>query len=691
MSIYRSYTPDQVDNLLSNFLISSWSYSKLSQFARHEKAFEMRYIYNIKGKSSATTEAGNAYHKALQTYFEVHKTGETLDLPELERIAFDYIENIPANWWKCQKTTPTVEECRIEATKVVSKLLRNFFSEIGTYIDQIKEIIEVEVSCTEWLTINGVDIPLPCNMKIDLIFQSIDDKIVIADHKSKKTFSDQEELKLAIGTQAITYVNGYELKSGLNVDEVWFIENKFSTNKDGSKQLNNFRVIIDEDTRKLYELLLYEPLKRMLEAVQNPDYVYLINESDSYVDKSEIYEFWAKTMLAEIGEIEFNGSNRELIEKRKKKVRDSNSPAINPKVIKEFQKNAAEFIQYDLSNKDMTPGEKIEHVLRTFGVLTKTAHAFEGYSSNTFLLDISAGQKITSVFSHRLDIANALDVPNVRIPNDLVVINGRSYVAVEFAKKRDKDLMFDPSALQGMKIPLGRDNYDQTIVWNLDNQSTPHMLACGATGSGKSVHLVNIIEYAKLAGVKQIIILDPKYEFCKYENNGVEVHNEISAIEACMAQQVEQMNKRVKAGFNSKVLIVFDEFADALASSRKGNELKVYETVATGNFANGMTKTKREHVETEKSLEENLRILLQKGRSAGYRIVAATQRASVKVITGDAKVNFPVQICFRVPKEADSRVVLDEAGAETLAGMGDGLMKSPEYRNTVRFQAFYKA
>ena len=91
------------------------------------------------------------------------------------------------------------------------------------------------------------------------------------------------------------------------------------------------------------------------------------------------------------------------------------------------------------------------------------------------------------------------------------------------------------------------------------------------------------------------------------------------------------------------------------------------------------------------SLEENLRILLQKGRSSGFRVMAATQRASVKVITGDAKVNFPVQICFRVPKEADSRVVLDEAGAESLAGMGDGLLKSPEYLQVKRFQAYYKA
>ena len=147
-------------------------------------------------------------------------------------------------------------------------------------------------------------------------------------------------------------------------------------------------------------------------------------------------------------------------------------------------------------------------------------------------------------------------------------------------------------------------------------------------------------------------------------------------------------------------LVVFDEFADAVAQSRKGSELDIKENVQVGNYAPkkgfmgmmmpGEPKYQLKKVGELKSLEENLRILLQKGRSSGFRVMAATQRASVKVITGDAKVNFPVQICFRVPKEADSRVVLDEAGAESLAGFGDGLIKSPEYKETVRFQAFYK-
>lgn len=162
---------------------------------------------------------------------------------------------------------------------------------------------------------------------------------------------------------------------------------------------------------------------------------------------------------------------------------------------------------------------------------------------------------------------------------------------------------------------------------------------------------------------------------------------------------VDEMQERAKTGVNTKKLIIFDEFADAVAASRVGADLDIREEVQVGYYAPkkiyGMLAQPEPKFEIRvtgrlKSLEENLKILLQKGRSLGFRIIAATQRASVNVITGDAKVNFPVQVCFRVPKEIDSKVVLDEPGAETLGGMGDGLMRSPEYIDLVRFQGFYK-
>lgn len=666
-SIYKSYGIDEMQNLFSQFLIDSWSYSKVTAFARNEKAFEMNYIFGIKSKSSATTIAGQAYHHALSIYFARKKRKESMDLVELEACAFQFIEGVPANAWKIQKTTPTIDDCLKKCYTTVSALLRNFITEVAVYEDDIEEVLDVEVYCDEFLTINGVDIPLPCHGKIDLVVRTKKGNIAVVDHKSKSTFTTEDEVALSIGTQAITYINLYEAKTGDSVDEVWFIENKYSTNKDKSPQLNAFKLELDKNTRKLYEALLYEPLKRMVEAVNNPDYIYLINESDNYIDKAELYDFWARTMICEVEDFNVEESKKDLVAKRLKKVKDSSIEMITPAVIKKFKENASAFIQYDLSNKNMTHEEKIEHVLRSFGTTVRVARKFDGYSSNTYLLEVSAGVKVSSIYSHRLDVANALDVANVRFSNEMVVYEGKSYLALDFAKKRDGDLFFDPKELKGMRIPIGKDNFGNTIVWDLDNHSTPHALVCGATGSGKSVSIKSTIEYAKLAGIDDIVIFDPKYEFTSYSGRNIEVLNDILDIEVYMALLVENMNDLVKFGRKKMTLVIFDEFADAVANSRKGKQLQ-----------------------GDKSLEENLKILLQKGRSSGFRIMAATQRASVKVITGDAKVNFPVQICFRVPKEADSRVVLDEPGAESLAGMGDGLIKSPEYKQTIRFQAFYK-
>lgn len=690
MNIYSAYSDEELENLFSFYLINSWSYSKVSTFSRNEKEFERTAIYGEKSKRSSTSVAGNAYHSALELFFRYLSDGVITSIIEMERRAFAYIEDVPANSWKLQKTTPSVEECTIKANKIASSLLYNFYAEKDLYTQNIKKILGVELRCEEWLVISGVDIPLPCHAEIDLIIETDDGKTVVIDHKSKTGFTDESEIALVIGKQAITYVKCLESKFNIKVDEVWFIENKHSKNKDGSPQMKKSRVVMDDNTRKLYEIMLYEPLKRMIDAVSDPDYVYTINDSDSLTDKAELYEFWAKTLIAEVEDFHVPESKKELIRQRLRKIRDASVASISPKVIKEFKNNASAFIEYDFSDKDMSKSEKIEHVLRTFGLIVKVEKEISGYSSDTFLLEVSAGVKISNIMKYKLDIANALNVSSVRIGKDLMVYEGKSYVFIEISKKRTTDLLFSKEFLNGNKLPLGIDNFGRTIHWDLDNHSTPHILICGATGSGKSVSIISTVEYARLAGVKDIVIFDPKYEFCQYARNGVKVFNEIEAIESQMKALVDNMQKRAKSGKVHKTLVVFDEFADAVSASRSGRELDITEDFITGYRKDGSPKIETRVVGRLKSLGENLKILLQKGRSLGFRIVAATQRASVKVITGDAKVNFPVQICFRVPKAVDSKVVLDEEGAEALAGMGDGLLRSPEYLDIVRFQGFYK-
>lgn len=686
-NVYKSMPFADYDAILSQFIIDSWSYSKVTTFARNEKAFEMNYIYNTYNKQSATTIAGQAYHHALEQYFTALSEGLLLNFVDIEIFAHNYINDVSANMWKLSKTMTTIDECKAESYKTVSILLRNFYSEIDTYLNNIEIIYDVEKKIEELVTVNGVDIPLPCHCKIDLIIKDKNGKNILIDHKSKSIYTDEKDIMFVNGVQAITYVKAYEANKATTIDEVWFVENKISKNKDGSAQIRINKIEMTANNRRLYEALLYEPLRRMIEAVNNPDYVYIINDADNYVDKAELYEFWAKTMIAEIDEFNVNENKKELIEKRLKKIRDSSIGSITPKVITEFKKNAAQFIKYDLSNKNMTNEQKIEHILRTFGIIVEVAHCFEGYSSSTYLLNVSAGIKLNTVHNHKLDIASALDVPAIRISNNLVVYDNKAHLAIEAPHKRTKNLFFNKKDLVLQQIPIGKDNYDNTVIWDLNNQSTPHVLVCGATGSGKSVLIRSTIEYAKASGVKNIIIFDPKEEF--NEITGVEIYNDIEVIENKMKELVDIMNDRIKKKETEKTLIIFDEFADAISASRKGAQLNIYENIITGYYQNGNPKIKREVTGTLKSLEENMKILLQKGRSSGFRIMAALQRASTKIITGDAKVNFPVQICFRVPKETDSRVVIDESGAESLQGKGDGLMKSPEYQDTIRFQGYY--
>lgn len=670
MNRYLKYTPEQMEEHLSGYLVNSWSYSGVQCFARNEKAFEMQYIYCERDRKSISSIAGSAYHEALKEFFSIWKPGVQPEFVALTAVAYGYLDEVPANDWKTTDKFPTAEAAKAEAVSKVNNLLKYFCEESGTYTDDIAEVLHVETRFEEWVTVNGVDIPLPLHAIIDLVARLKDGRVVIIDHKSKSKYTDGDEVALVHGQQAMTYVEAYETANPTaEVSEVWFVEAKESKNKDGSAQLRKHVISIDRNSRMLYEALLYEPLKRMCEAVSNPDYVYTINTSDNFIDKAVLYDFWARTMISEVDDFpDVPDSKKELIRKRTRKIRDSSRLNINPKIITKFRTEAASFIRIDYSNCDMTKQEKIEHVLRSHNINVQVAHTIDGFSCDTYLLDVAPGVTIVSIFSHRMDIAYALDVPSVRIAGHLMMYNNKSYVAVEVNKKRDKTLLWDTKYLEGHRIPLGVDNFGNTIVWDLDNHSTPHMLVCGSTGSGKSVELISILAYAQEAGIDDIVIFDPKYEFASLDCGIASVFSDIEDLENVMAQLVNEMNGRIKAKSRKITLVIFDEFADAMDQSRTAKEL-----------------------EGKKTLMENLKMLLQKGRSCGMRFCVATQRASTKVITGDIKVNLPVQICFRVPKAVDSKVVLDDEGAQTLQKYGDALIKSPEYDDgLIRFQAFYK-
>lgn len=694
MNKYAALTADQLEEHLSNYLIDSWSYSAVSCFCRNEKAFEQQYVFGEKTRRSPSSIAGNAYHNALAYYFgRMKENPDSLpSLLDLTAQAFAYLDEVPANDWGLTDSVPTVDEARLKANDAVTKLLTNFASEASAYTDDIAEVLAVEERFDEWVTINGVDIPLPCHGIIDLAVRTADGRTVIIDHKSKGKFTDEEEVKLVHGKQAVTYTKLWESRYPEQpVAEVRFIENKISANRDKSPQLVTHSLMMDDDSRRIHEMLLYEGLRAMLKAVSDPDHIYLINDTDNLSDRADLYAFWMRTLISEVDDFDIPEDKKDLIAKRLRKTRDASTQMISPKVISTFQKKAASFVTFDYTNSNMTNSEKIEHKLRTLGLQMNVAHEIHGFSSDAYLMEAGAGTEISRIYRYHRDLANALDVPDVRIADSLTVHEGHSYVSVEVTRAQGSRtlLPWDAKYLEGHRIPLGLDNYGGQVFWDLDNHSTPHMLVCGASGSGKSVCVRSTIEYAKLAGISDIIVMDPKYEFCDIA--GVSVYNDILDIEKKLIELVDLMQKKTKSHDSSMTLVVFDEFADAQDQARKGKALQRREKVTSMQpTARGFRLVEKEEVTGEdRPLIDNIKMLLQKGRSAGFRFIIATQRASVKTIGGDIKVNLPVRVCFRVPTATDSGVVLDSPGAEMLAGRGDGLVRTPERMDEiVRFQGF---
>jgi S-DNA-T family DNA segregation ATPase FtsK/SpoIIIE len=195
-----------------------------------------------------------------------------------------------------------------------------------------------------------------------------------------------------------------------------------------------------------------------------------------------------------------------------------------------------------------------------------------------------------------------------------------------------------------------------TPMW-IDFANTNHILIAGTTGSGKSALIHTLINNILLYKSAKMFIIDPKHEFKCYAKDGVVAHSSSyeSAIEVLtnLISEMERRYNNLEVSY-SPIFLVIDEFAD-LAMQDQGK--RIYSLLCR---------------------------LAQKSRAAKIYIILATQRPSVKIITGDIKANFPCRISLRVASAMDSKVVLDESGGEDLPGRGAALIK---YNNkTVRFQ-----
>ncbi len=349
----------------------------------------------------------------------------------------------------------------------------------------------------------------------------------------------------------------------------------------------------------------------------------------------------------------------------------------------------------------------VEARLADFRIKADVVNYSPGPVITRFELNLAPGVKAARISNLSRDLARSLSTVAVRV---VEVIPGKPYVGLELPNKKRQTVYLrevldnakfrdNPSPLS---VVLGKDIAGEPVVADLAKM--PHLLVAGTTGSGKSVGvnamILSMLYKAQPEDVR-FIMIDPKMlELSVYEGIPhllTEVVTDMKDAANALRWCVNEMERRYKlmsalgvrnlAGYNEKIAEadrmmrpIPDPYwkpGDSMDAQHPVLKKEPYIVVLVDEFADLM-------MTVGKKVEELIARLAQKARAAGIHLVLATQRPSVDVITGLIKANIPTRIAFTVSSKIDSRTILDQAGAESLLGMGDMLYSGPNSTLPVR-------
>ncbi|MDQ4044166.1 MAG: DNA translocase FtsK [Chloroflexota bacterium] len=332
----------------------------------------------------------------------------------------------------------------------------------------------------------------------------------------------------------------------------------------------------------------------------------------------------------------------------------------------------------------------IEETLRSFKVQARVREINPGPAVTQFALEPGNGVKVRRISELHNDLALSLAAQSVRVE---APIPGQARVGVEIPNKQIATVglreVLESQVFQTGKyklpLPLGRDVNGRAVVGDLAKM--PHLLIAGATGSGKSVCLNGVIctfLMQKRPDELRMLMIDPKMvELTGF--NGVPhllcpVVTEMEKVVGALRMVLKEMNRRYEL-FKSFGVRNLDGYRKKTANDETAERIP-YLVVIIDELADLMMTTSDE-------VETLLARLTQMARATGIHLIIATQRPSVNVLTGLIKANVPARIAFAVSSNTDSRVVLDQPGAERLLGRGDMLYLPGDAAKPVRIQGVF--
>ena len=371
------------------------------------------------------------------------------------------------------------------------------------------------------------------------------------------------------------------------------------------------------------------------------------------------------------------------------KERASKSYAYPPvNLLKDYQSGGNEIDSFTRHR-----GEIIVEALKEYRVDVELFGIIKGPTVTMYELKLGVGTVISKVTARESEINYALGGSTIRI---LAPIPGMQAVGIEVPNAvRDtigfKDMIYalrSSEKYKKFRVPmiLGKTITGEPIV--IDVAKMPHMIIAGTTGSGKSVCInsfINTILYQKSPKEVRLVMVDPKtVELSMY--NGIPhlltpVITEAKRVVKMLNWMVEEMDRRyqVLARFGVRNIEGLNE---KLEREHIAVERMPYIVLIMDEFADMMTVV-------GKDIETMIARLTAKARAAGIHLILATQRPSTDVITGTIKSNLPARIAFAVSSGTNSRVILDQGGAESLLGKGDMLLLDPSARDLQRIQGAF--